>query len=127
MSHSMTTPGAPGWIQFVGPKPDAARAFYAKVMEWDIVDLPMADGSTHAAVMINEEPVGGFSNEAKTDAAWEVFITVTDVEQSHATAIELGATSLMPPTNMPGVGRMAKFRDPQGAQICIITYESMQS
>lgn len=32
MSHSMTTPGAPGWIQFVGPKPDAARAFYAKVM-----------------------------------------------------------------------------------------------
>lgn len=127
MSHSMTTPGNPSWIAYVGPNPVEARQFYGKVMGWNIVDLPMPDGTAHAAVMVGDQPVGGFSDETQDSAAWEVYITVVDVDKSYSTAVELGAKAVSEPTDVPGVGRIAKIIDPQGAFICLVTYESMQS
>ncbi len=127
MSTSMTTPGVAGWIQFNGPEPAAAQAFYAKVMGWEIAELPMQDGSSHPAIMVGDAPIGGFSAETASAASWDIYITVPDVDKSFATAIELGATAVVPPMDMPGIGRTAKIIDPQGAAIRLITYESMQA
>ncbi|MBM3224867.1 MAG: VOC family protein, partial [Candidatus Tectomicrobia bacterium] len=33
-----------------------------------------------------------------------------------------GAKTLMPPTDIPNVGRFYTFQDPQGAVISVITY-----
>ncbi len=122
----MTTPGVAGWIEFSGPDTAAAKKFYADVMGWTIADMPMQDGSGYTGIMVGDGSIGGFSPMPEDAGGWTIYITVTDVDASVNKAKAAGATILADPFDIPGVGRMAKIVDPQGAKIAVITYESMQ-
>lgn len=95
-------------------------------MGWNIVDMPMKNGTVYSGIIIGEEPIGGFSSENETNGAWTIFVTVADVDACAKKAKAVGATILVEPVDMEGVGRMATILDPQGARIAMITYESMQ-
>jgi predicted enzyme related to lactoylglutathione lyase len=56
---------------------------------------------------------------------WGVYITVDDVDATAAKAQQLGAATIVPPTDIPNVGRFYTFQDPQGAVISAITYSDM--
>jgi predicted enzyme related to lactoylglutathione lyase len=56
---------------------------------------------------------------------WGVYITVDDVDATAAKAQQLGATTIVPPTDIPNVGRFCTFQDPQGAVISAITYSDL--
>jgi len=45
---------------------------------------------------------------------WMVYFSVADVNDSHRTALEAGATEMLAPHDFPG-GRFAILSDPQGA------------
>ena len=124
---NMTTPGFPGWISHSGPDASKARTFYADVIGWNIQDMPMKDGSSHPAIMVNEAPIGGFSPMPETKGGWTIYVTVDDVDARVEKAKSAGATLVAPATDVPGVGRMATLEDPQGGRFSMITYESMQS
>jgi len=53
---------------------------------------------------------------------WGSYVTVEDVDASAKKAKDLGATIIVPPTDIPGVGRFCLFQDPQGATLSMITY-----
>jgi predicted enzyme related to lactoylglutathione lyase len=53
---------------------------------------------------------------------WGVYVTVDDVDTSARKAEELGAKTIVPPTDIPEVGRFYMFQDPQGAVLSVITY-----
>ena len=53
---TMTTPGNAGWIAHAGPNSAAARQFYGDIVGWKIADMPMQDGSSHSAIMVNDAP-----------------------------------------------------------------------
>jgi predicted enzyme related to lactoylglutathione lyase len=55
-------------------------------------------------------------------AAWGVYVTVDDVDATAAKAEELGGKILVPPTDIPNVGRFCVLQDPQGSVISAITY-----
>lgn len=124
---TMTTPGNAGWIGHAGPDSAKAKDFYADVVGWTIADLPMQDGSSHSAIMINEAPIGGFSPMPEDSGSWTIYFTVTDVDDRCEVARKAGAHVVAGPMDMPGVGRMATLLDPQGARFALITYESMQA
>lgn len=126
MTNPMQTHGAPSWIGHSGPDNVAARKFYEDVLGWNVIDMPMQDGSSYAGIMVGESPVGGFNPQPSPDGAWTIFVTVDDVDARYRKALDAGATSAGEPMDMPGVGRMATITDPQGASIALITYESMQ-
>lgn len=46
-----------------------------------------------------------------------------DAEATAKEAARVGATVLMPPFDVPGVGRIAVFADPAGAHLAIIRLE----
>jgi len=46
---------------------------------------------------------------------------VVDVEKAVQQAQELGGKVLLPPTDVPGFGRAAVLRDPQGAAFGVFT------
>jgi predicted enzyme related to lactoylglutathione lyase len=48
---------------------------------------------------------------------------VDDVDATARRAGELGGRVLVGPQDIPGVGRFAVVKDPQGATITFITYE----
>ncbi len=124
--NPMATHGAPSWIEHQGQDGAAARAFYEKVLGWTIAQLPMKDGSTYHGIMLGETPVGGFSPMPTDQGAWTIYVTVDDVDARFNAALEAGAAALQEPFSVPGVGRIASFRDPAGATLSLITYESQQ-
>ena len=124
MSNPMQTHGAPSWLAHSSADPLAARAFYEKVLGWKVVDMPMKSGGTYPGIMIEDAPVGGFNPTPVTKGEWTAYITVDNVDDRYAAALDAGAESLSEPSTMPGVGRMATIRDPNGASIAFITYES---
>ncbi len=61
--------------------------------------------------------------EAKgAPVAWGSYVTVDDVDKQVGKVESLGGTILMPPRDIPNVGRFAVISDPQGAMLTIITY-----
>lgn len=56
---------------------------------------------------------------------WGIYITVDDVDATARKAEELGGKVLMPPTDIPNVGRFAALMDPQGVMFSVITYLPM--
>lgn len=53
---------------------------------------------------------------------WGVYVTVSDVEQTATLAQELGTKILVPPTDIPNIGRFAILQAPQGSVMSVITY-----
>jgi predicted enzyme related to lactoylglutathione lyase len=52
---------------------------------------------------------------------WGVYVTVDNVDATAKTAEKLGGNILVPPTDIPDVGRSCVIQDPQGAVISAIT------
>lgn len=123
MPEMGTTHGAPSWIEYQGKDPAAARKFYEDVLGWNVVDMPMKDGSAYPGIMVGEAPVGGFAPMPREGGNWLLYITVDDVDARYAAAMKAGAKSAAEPFDVPGVGRIATISDPQGASLAFIKYE----
>lgn len=126
MSNPMQTHGAPSWIQHHGSDPAKARKFYETTLGWTVTDMPMKDGSSYPAIMVGDNPVGGFMPQPMPDGNWMIYLTVDNVDDRFAKALEGGAVAISEPTDYPGVGRIGTIKDPFGASISMITYESQQ-
>ena len=100
--------------------PDVARAkqFYSDVFGWHI-EPGEKDTSGYLHIKNGEQFIGGIPPARHRDASvpphWLTYFLVSDCDASAAKAKELGATILVTPMTMEGVGRWALIADPQGA------------
>ena len=87
------------------------------------------EDKSYSVVKIGDEGIGGIMPvPAQAQGApphWGVYVTVDDVDATADKAAELGAKILVPPTDIPNVGRFFVLQDPQGAVISAITYAEM--
>lgn len=104
---------------------DAAKKFYGQLFGWQMQDVPV-EGESYTLLSAGGKAQGGMMAmppEAKgAPPCWGVYVTVDDVDATAKLAAELGAKTIVPPTDIPGVGRFHVFLDPQGAAISVITY-----
>ncbi|GAA2801058.1 VOC family protein [Saccharopolyspora taberi] len=135
-------PGAHRGLEVVGAEnsllwtelytPDAAKAgdFYRAVFGWNVQDAPIPGvsyGIVSAAGAGPDDGHGGIMQLPEENLAagsgpeWHPYIAVADVDATLATAAGSGATVLIPADSAPGVGRLAMFLDPFGAQVAVIT------
>ncbi len=124
MSEIQSKHGEPSWISHQGKDSAAARTFYEQVLGWQVADLPMQDGSAYPAIMVGDQAVGCFAPQPSEEGQWLIYVTVDDVDHRHQAALDSGAQSVSAPMSVPGVGRMATIRDPFGALLAFITYET---
>lgn len=119
------TSGAISWSELVTSDLAAARAFYSKLFGWSTKDMPVASGS-YATCQVGDASVAGIMSvpaEAKgMPPTWGIYVTVDDVDATLKQVEQLGGKVLMPPMEVPGVGRMAVIQDPQGATLSVIKY-----
>ncbi|MGE3540659.1 MAG: VOC family protein [Candidatus Tectimicrobiota bacterium] len=126
MDNAMFRHGAFSWCELMTTDVEAAKQFYTTLLGWTTEDVSVVEGMTYTVVKAGEEGIGGMM--ALTHCApgtpphWANYITVDDVDAVARKAQELGATTLVPATDIPNVGRFYTFRDPQGAVISVITY-----
>jgi predicted enzyme related to lactoylglutathione lyase len=119
------THGAFSWSELMTTDVEAAKGFYSQLFGWSARDMEMPNG-TYTTVQAGEASVGGIMKipaEAQgMPPAWGVYVTVDNVDETLVQAAKLGGAVVMPPMDVPGVGRMAVVRDPQGATFSVITY-----
>ena len=117
--------GAFSWCELMTPDVSAAKDFYGKLFGWQMQDMPM-EGTTYTVLNAGGAPVGGIMapppQAAGMPPQWGAYVTVEDVDATAKQAVELGGSLLLPPHDIPGVGRFCLIRDPQGAHLCAITY-----
>ncbi len=125
MDDQFKQQGAFSWSELMTTDVDAAKNFYSKLFGWEFEDMPM-EGVTYTVIRAGGKEVGGMmATPPETGAnapAWGTYVTVSNVDQVAAQAVELGATLLVEPQDIPEVGRFCMIRDPQGAMISAITY-----
>lgn len=122
---SQPTPRHPGkfvWFEHLSGDRDAARRFYEALFGWQVEAVPMGSGEPYLRILNRGEAIGGLrSAPPGAPSLWMPYLSVTDVDASHATALAAGAKSLMPPTDFAPVGRGATLADPTGAAFSLWT------
>lgn len=130
MDNHFKTHGAFSWTELMTTDPEAAKKFYSELFGWDIEEMEM-EGMRYAVVKVGEEAIGGIMGiPPETQGAppnWGTYVTVDDVDATVEQAQALGANILMPPKDIPTVGRFAVIQDAQGAVLSVITYQEMES
>src|SRR5215218_8021231 len=115
------------WYDLMTTDPEGAKAFYAAVTGWG---TQVWDEMAYTMWTVGERPIGGIMKlpaEALAGGArphWLGYVAVPDVDATTARAQELGATVMVPPTDIPTVGRYSVLADPQGALIAAYTHAS---
>ncbi len=112
------------WIELLAHDVSAARPFYEQVFGWQSVDLPM-EPQPYPAFLVGELPVAGMMQMPPTtpdDAPhqWLGYFGVDDADASAALAVAMGATTFVPPTDIPEVGRFTVLGDPSGATVALL-------
>ena len=119
------THGAFSWSELMTGDPAAASEFYGTLFGWKLETMDMGQGKYHV-VKVGDTSIGGIMKIPAEAAAmppnWCPYVTVNDVDATAKRCTELGGQVLMPPTDIPTVGRFAVIRDPQGACLNVITY-----
>jgi predicted enzyme related to lactoylglutathione lyase len=129
MDEQFKQHGAFSWCELMTTDVDAAKVFYTRLFGWKTEDMSMP-GMTYTVVKAGSKEVGGIMAVPKEAQGmppmWGAYVTVDDVDLTAKTAEQLGAKLLVPPTDIPNVGRFCVIQDPQGAVINAITYKDMQ-
>ena len=96
--------------------PTAAKKFYGSIFDWKFQDFPQMNWT---GIDVGEGVGGGLGGkqEPQAPSAWTAYVAVADVKKTIAKAAAAGATILMPYMEVPGMGWLGVFLDPQGASI----------
>jgi uncharacterized protein len=120
------THGAFSWNELTTPDLDRAAAFYGPLFGWKIADAG-GEYDGYRMASLGEVPVCGLMAPSpgapNVPPNWGSYVTVSDVQAILDKALAMGATHIMGPIDVPKVGRMAIFADPQGAVLSIMQYE----
>lgn len=122
-SELANEPGAFAWNELSTRDVPAAKSFYREVFGWTPNDLDM-DGMKYVEWKLGDKSVAGTMDmpemvPAEVPAHWLVYFGTEDTDATVAKATGLGATTLVPPTDIPP-GRFAVLADPDGAAFAVI-------
>lgn len=115
--------GAPVWYELMTSDADAAQAFYTRVVGWT-VSAAGIDGMDYRVITApGGLPVGGMMTTPPGNPmppGWLTYLAVADADATAVRTKEEGGQVIVPPTDIPEVGRFAVLADPQGLVFCII-------
>jgi predicted enzyme related to lactoylglutathione lyase len=116
------------WHELLARDVAAAAAFYPPVTGWTVQEMsfpgakePYTIFAQGAAGRAGAMAYPAAQVAAGAKAMWLPYLGTDSVDATAREAVALGATQLMPPTDIPTVGRMAVLMDPQGAQFALFT------
>jgi predicted enzyme related to lactoylglutathione lyase len=123
-----TTLGAFVWYELLTTDADAAQSFYAELIGWRISD----SGMPNMDYRMCATPQGGVGGIMQLTTAmldggarpcWLGYVSVADVENSLKGIAAAGGSVMVPPSDIPEVGRWAMIADPQGIPVYVIALE----
>ncbi|WP_404788482.1 VOC family protein [Altericista sp. CCNU0014] len=127
MDNPFQQQGAFSWCELMTTDLQGAEEFYKQLFGWTFEDGPV-DGIEYRVISAGGQQVGGIAampaGMQQNSPIWGTYVTVENVDAAAQMAETLGGRVLMPPRDIPNVGKFALIQDPQGAVISAITYSS---
>jgi predicted enzyme related to lactoylglutathione lyase len=98
---------------------DKAKAFYGKLFNWQMEDMPMGNGEAYTMIKVGNGTGGGLMKHPVPGApsAWLAYVEVDDINAATAKAKSLGATIMKEPMEVMGAGWLSILIDPTGAAL----------
>ena len=112
------------WLELATTDPDAAIAFYTKVVGWTTTSwagqMPYtmwngARGSIGGLMALTPD-----MKARGVPPNWISYVSTPDVDATLKQVTSLGGKVLVPGTDIPTVGRFGVFKDPQGAALALL-------
>jgi predicted enzyme related to lactoylglutathione lyase len=102
-------------IELMSTDVGKAKAFYGKLFDWKLEDMPMAD-MTYTMIRVGEGTGGGMMKNPMPNAPsmWVPYVDVDNLAAATAKAKSLGATVLKENVDV-GQGTFSIISDPTGA------------
>ncbi len=129
MDEHLKKHGIISWSELMTNDLTAAKNFYSQLFGWKFEQACTSE-MDYTIVKSNEREIAGMMalppEDAKAPPNWGTYVTVDDVDAVASKAEELGAKIVVPPQDIPQVGRFCVLQDPQGAFISAITYTQAQ-
>jgi predicted enzyme related to lactoylglutathione lyase len=111
------------WHELMSRDPDASARFYGSVAGVTMEALG-GDGDEYWLIIVDGRPVAGMTGprgvaegwpSGGPEGHWVAYLGTDDVDGSAERARALGGEVLLEPVDVPGWGRAAVLRDPDGA------------
>jgi len=98
----------------------AAKAFYGKLFDWQLEDMPMPNG-TYTMIKVGDGTGGGIVKHPMPGAPsmWLAYVLVDDIEAATRKAKSLGAKVKQDVMEVMGVGSLSILEDPTGATFAL--------
>ena len=110
-----------GWFELMTQDPRRATEFYTKLFGYGIEESETPSGPYTVLTHKGLQAAGIMgAPQADIPSAWTPYFQVPDASGTLAKAKSLGATEMMPVTEVPEVGSFSWITDPQGAVIAFI-------
>ncbi|WP_406865530.1 VOC family protein [Streptomyces sp. HUAS MG47] len=114
------------WVELHTPDPEAALDFYNSLFGWRWAAME-APGMTYRVISTaegdQEDTSFGGTAEIQSEGMapnWIPYFHVADADRTAELVQGRGGSVLMPPTDVPDVGRLAWFADPFGAPFAVL-------
>ncbi|MFC9734375.1 VOC family protein [Streptomyces roseolus] len=114
------------WVELHTPDPEAALDFYRSLFEWRWAEMA-APGMTYRVVSTadGDQQDASFGGAAELQDSgertrWVPYFAVEDADATADAVTASGGTVLLPPADIPDVGRLAWFADPSGAEFAVL-------
>jgi predicted enzyme related to lactoylglutathione lyase len=121
------------WHELMSRDPDMSERFYRAVTGVDVQSVDV-DGRDYRLLMVEGRPVAGMTGPAPgredwpsggPEGHWVCYFETNDVDSAVEAAVDQGGEVLLPPVDIPGTGRAAVLRDPDGATFGVFAPDSM--
>ncbi len=106
------------WHDLMTTDVTKALEFYTALFGWERRPFDLGPAGTYDMLYAGEVGIGGMvplDEGAGHPPHWIAYVSVPDVDEACRKAEGMGATTHVPPTDIPTVGRFAVVADPQGA------------
>lgn len=115
--------GAMGWSELATRDTEKAKAFYTELFHWG-TKVDDQGPMPYTEFLVGDKSIGGMMEmtEQHGDAPphWLPYVLVDDCNASADKVTQLGGKIIVPPMDIPNVGRFSVFTDPTGACLAMI-------
>ena len=116
------------WYELMTSDADAAVAFYTAVVGWRSAEQEGSQLDFRYTILhAGERGIGGLlqlTDQMRQSGArpgWVGYVHADDTDAKAASIAEAGGKVLMPPSDIPNIGRFAMVADPGGAPFYVMT------
>jgi hypothetical protein len=112
--------GAPCWNELHTADPAKSVAFYTALAGFTETTMGMGADTYHVLHSGDKSRAGVMKARMAMPQLWVPYIQVANADQTVARAKSLGATLHVAGEDIPNIGRIASFSDPQGGTVGIL-------